>query len=176
VAKSDEELVSGTLNGTMSCFDELMIRYQKLCYKIAFSYVRDRHHALDIVQNSFMRAYRKLPTLMDGALFKAWIVRITYNESVSWQRRAVPEAELSLEQLESQPGQEAHVIHEERRRHLAQILEVLNPKHRLAIVLKYIEGLPVKEVARILQCSEGVVKNILYRSMKKLAAQAEKGV
>ena len=60
---------------------------------------------------------------------------------------------------------------------LRKSLVSLNPKHRLAVVLRYFEGMPVREIAAVLECSEGVAKNILFRSLKKmrdqLAASAE---
>ena len=119
---------------------------------------------MDITQNVFLAAFEKLHSVQQPDQFKSWLMRVTYNSSVSFSRsqRAEPHVALAEEQLPS----EDHPLD---RHMLGQYLDKLHPKHRLAVVLKYIEGYAVKEIAEVLECHETVVKNILYRSMRKMA-------
>ncbi|CAM2070488.1 Sigma-70 family RNA polymerase sigma factor [Sulfidibacter corallicola] len=176
---NDARLVEKARGGSLQAFDALMIRYQRTIVKIAMSFTRDADHALDISQNVFLKAYQKLDTLADPDRFKAWLMRMAYNESLSWQRGKsngdVLEPDESLEQkIPVEGGQEWAFQRADDRRMLLQLLDLLNPKYRLAVVLKYFEDCSIKDIATTLQCSEDVVKNMLYRSLKRMAGSARR--
>lgn len=167
----DGDLVRQTLKGSLEAFDQLMLRYQQLIYKIALGFARERDQAMDLTQTVFLKAFERLGSLSDQAQFKAWLIRITYNECIGWQRSQrfhEPLSEVS-HAVGLDPDQDTWLLEGESRGRLAQMLALLNPKHRLALVLKYLEGLPIREIATILQCSEGVVKNMLYRGIQRMA-------
>ncbi len=167
----DANLVRETLEGSLGAYDQLMLRYQKLVYKIALGFAGERDQALDLSQTVFLKAFERLDSLAEPGQFKAWLIRITYNECIGWQRsrRFYEPFDADLAADEAEADQDAGLLEIENRKKLGQMLGRLNPKHRLALVLKYLEGLSIREIAAILQCSEGVVKNMLYRSMQRLA-------
>ena len=167
---TDALLIENILDGKLEAFDELMVRYERLVYKIAYNFTKDREHALDITQAVFLKAYEKLAGVKDRNHFKAWVIRVTYNECVSWQRSQRNHDWLDEEATGlRKPNQELDITNRESREQLGGLLNRLNPKYRLAVVLKYFEGLPIREIAGVLECSEGSVKNMLYRSMRQMA-------
>ena len=170
----DRQLVEAILDGDMSAFDALMQRYERLVYRVAFSFSHERETALDVTQNVFLKVFRKLGSFRLEASFKTWLLRIAYNESINWarsQRRHV-EGRQDLEPIEislsSAPVQENALLDRERWRIVLDRIDRLNPRYRLALFLRYFNGLSVREVAEVLDCTEGVAKNVLFRSVRRL--------
>lgn len=170
---TDEALVSRAMEGEAKAFDELMIRYQRLCYRIAYNFCGTSDQAMDLVQDTFLSAFEHLHHLKDGSRFRAWILRITYNRGVLFKRK--PDRSIPLtDTVHTSPGdvQEQHLLASERRDKLAYMLNQLNPRQRMAVVLKYLEQWSIRDIAGVLQCSEDVVKNMLYRSVRRMAESA----
>ncbi len=170
---SDRELVGEARSGSAVAFERLMKRYERLVFKVAYCCAKDREHAMDITQNVFLKVHRQLPGLRGDDRFKGWLLRITYNESFNWirsQRRHEQREDLPQEELVDrfECGQEEQLVSRERRRILAQSILSLNPRQRLAVTLRYFEGMPIREIASVLRCTEGVAKNILFRSLRKM--------
>lgn len=171
----DEMLIEKTLAGSLECYDVLMQRYQKDVFAVARGYARSVDDSLDICQNVFLKAYRKLDSFAGRSSFKTWLVSIANREGLNWVRtrsRKSPAIVVDLEavQLPSEHDQEAAFLETERRQKVVDSLEVLNQRSRLAVILRYFRDMPIREVAVILDCSEGVVKNMLFRSVQKLRA------
>jgi RNA polymerase sigma-70 factor (ECF subfamily) len=169
---SDEELVREIRAGSTVAFAALMRRYERLVFTIAWSYVRQRESALDVSQDVFIRAYRKLHTLSGAGSFKAWLLRITHRECVNWLRRNSKyrnEEELTPDHHASgPPQQEAELLANERREQLLSELAELSPRQQLAVTLRYFESMSVGDIARVLETTEGTVKSILFRSLRKM--------
>ena len=171
--RTDRDLITETLGGRLQSFDELMQRYERLVYRVALLYGHSRENALDICQNAFLKAYRHLSTFRTEASFKTWLLRITYNEGMDWvrgQRRRRETGPLESEETGQveKAGQEARVLSREKRWLLIQRLNDLNPRYRLAVNLRYFKQMPLREIAAVLECSEGHVKSMLFRSVRKL--------
>jgi len=169
---SDEDLIAETRAGSHVAFEQLIRRYEKLVYRIAYSYARQPASALDISQDVFVKAFQKLEQYRGSGSFKGWLLRLAHNESANWvrgQRRYQDHDELTADNSPpSQPVQESELLAREQRRLLFAELRRLNPRQRLAVSLRYFERTPVREIAAMLECSEGVAKNILFRSLEKL--------
>jgi len=177
--KTDDALVAEARSGALGAFDQLMLRYQKLVCKVAMNYVRDRQSALDVTQNVFLKAYRNLSSVTAEGMFKPWLLRITYNESINWLRKRKRHEEhddLADHELATAPeaGQEALVSRREQQLRLLRGLESLNPKYRLAVALRYAEGMRIREIAGVMECSEGMVKSLLFRGIRRIRQQVEK--
>ena len=168
---SDQELIGEIRTGSAVAFERLMRRYEKLVYKVAYGLTGQRESALDVTQNVFLRVHSKFATFRAEGDLRNWVLRIAANESLNWNRaqRRHRASELSDELSEgATPPQEDLFNRRERWALIRDSLSALNPKHRLAVVLRYVEGMPVREIAAVLECSEGVAKNILFRSLKKM--------
>jgi RNA polymerase sigma-70 factor (ECF subfamily) len=172
--RSDTELVDAIRGGDLEAFDELMRRYERLVYRVAVSFVSTPENAFDVTQTVFLKAYRGLSGFRSEANLKTWLLRITHNESVNWLR-SVSGREAGHEQVdelaEVLPGrdsQESDLLARERRAELERAMGKLNERYRLAVVLRYFQGLDIAEISAVLGCSEGVTKNILFRSVRML--------
>jgi RNA polymerase sigma-70 factor (ECF subfamily) len=120
-----------------------------------------------------MKAYENLSSFKGKGSFKAWIAKIAYHEGINWSKknRHYEKSELFEETFMNQfdgISQEDELLAKENKAQLLQSLLSLNTKYRLAVVLRYFNEMPIKEIAKILKCSEGVVKNMLFRSLRQL--------
>lgn len=171
--KNDNGLIEEILEGNLSSFNTLMQKYERYVYTIAFGFGKNQDNAQDITQNVFTKVYQKLSSFRKESSFKSWIAKISYNEGVNWVRtnQKSMDHETFIEDntnLVLVISQEDEFLAKENKSALIRSLYALNTRHRLAVVLRYFEDQPIKEIASILDCSEGVVKNILFRSLKKL--------
>ena len=173
-------LVNEIKNSEQSAYDQLMQRYQNHVYHIAYNFTRSADDALDLSQTIFLKAYENLGKFRQESQFKTWLMRITYNEGQNWTRKNKNKLlHKDLESVERElPDQDSTLeddyLASENKTLLLRCLYELNTKYRLAVVLKYFEGYSIKEISDTLQCSEGVVKNMLFRSMQKLRSVIEK--
>jgi len=171
-------LIQDVINGNLGSFNTLMRKYEKYVYKIAYGFCKSQDNAFDIMQDVFIKVFQKLSTYRMESSFKAWIGRISYNEGINWVR-----ANRYSNKLEKLDGRNEMVmtsisledehLAKENKSALIKSLFTLNTKHRLAVVLRYFEDMPIREIAVTLGCSEGVVKNILFRSLRKLKANLQ---
>ena len=150
-----------------------MQRYQRDVFAVARGYARSREDARDICQNAFLKAYRKLHTFAGRSSFRTWLAAIANREGLNWvrsQSRKAPAAvaDGEVDSIASGEDHEARFLAAERRRLVVDKLHVLNQRSRTAVVLRYFQEMPIREVAAVLDCSEGVVRNMLFRSVRKL--------
>jgi RNA polymerase sigma-70 factor (ECF subfamily) len=171
--RTDRALIEESLAGRLESFDALMQRYERLVYRVSVLYGGNRENALDISQNTFLKCYRHLRAFRGDSAFKTWLLRIAYNEGLNWVRsrqRHGETEELDAEStpLPGAPAPERDLVAQERRTALMQKLDELNPRQRTAVTLRYFRQMPLREIADVLECSEGNVKNMLFRSVRKL--------
>jgi RNA polymerase sigma-70 factor (ECF subfamily) len=172
VDEGDHVLIEEVRAGSTGAFEEIMKRYQRLVYVTCFAYAGSREDALDITQNVFIKVFERAGSFRGSGSFKAWLLRIAHNEGLNWVRfraRRGDHDELTpMNSPEVAASQEADLVKQERSGLLREALLHLNPRQRQAVVLRYFEGTPTREIASILDCSEGTLKNILFRSLRKL--------
>jgi len=174
---ADDTLVSETLAGSHAAYEQLVARYERLVFKVAWSYARQRDGALDICQDVFVKAFRKLGTYRRGGAFRAWLMSLTHRECVDWLRgnrryRDWVDLDEAPEPV-CEPNQEDGLLADETRRGLLDRLDRLNPRQRQALTMRYFDRAPVREIADTLACTEGVARNILFRGLAKMRAEAK---
>ena len=169
----DEVLIRETLAGDLGSFDELM-RYDHLVFKIAYSFCGGRESAFDITQTVFLKAFDRLGTFRTESSFKTWLMRITYNEGINWTRSPRNRRDLheniepTSEAFSLAAGQESHLLLREQRLMIRRGLDLMNDRYRTAILLRYVHDMTISEIAGVLQCSETMAKNILFRGIRTL--------
>ncbi|MDH3744844.1 MAG: RNA polymerase sigma factor [Acidobacteriota bacterium] len=174
---TDSELIEEILGGRLDAYDELMGRYERHVYKTSWGFGGSHENAMDLSQAVFLKAYRRLGSFEGRSGFKTWLMKIAYNEGVSWlrsNRRHVQGRESfegdfgKLAAAPSTPDQEMQQLQKEQQRILLGGLGRLSRRYRTALVLRYLHGLSVREVASVLECSEGTAKNVLFRGVRNL--------
>ena len=177
---TDDILITESLAGSHAAFEELMRRYERLVFRVAWTYVRQRESALDICQDVFIKVHRGLGSYRGGdsdrSAFRAWVMSITHNESANCLRREKKhrdweeiDGDLSADARFASPAtQEAGLLEAERRDDLMRSLEILNPRQRQALTLRYFEKMSFRDIADTLDCSEGMARNIAFRGLEKL--------
>ena len=164
-------LVMEIRSGSAPAFEELMRRYRRLVYRIAYGFTRDADNAMEITQDTFLKVHERLGGWRGEGDVKNWIARIAANEAMNFNRSARRKDAGGLYPVlpESvEPTQHATLVRREAERALHSCLASLPPRQRLAVVLRYFQGLSAREIAAVLECSEETARNTLLRSLRRL--------
>jgi RNA polymerase sigma-70 factor (ECF subfamily) len=164
-------------DGDRDAFKTIVNLYQQKVFLLAYSFLRDREDALDIVQETFMKLYQKFDTFDSEGNFQAWLLQIAKNLSIDYyrkhySRRREMEVEKSVDELD--PAAEAassEGLTSDLRQAFSRCLQKLGERQRLIFVMKHYNGLQYKEIAEILHISVGTVKSLHFKAvqnMKKL--------
>ena len=171
---SDQALVSEIRSGSSVAFERLMRRYERLVYRVAYGFTRDVTSAMDVTQETFLKVYSRLDSWRGEGDLKNWIARIAANESLNLVRAQKRQPTAPLEDdlfLQTDPTQEQGINLLDTRETLHRSLETLNPRQRLAVILRYFRGMSPRQISTVLECSEGTTRNILFRSLRKLRSE-----
>ena len=169
----DTELIHASQNGDLDSFNELVRRYQKMAYNLAFRILGDTQAAEDATQEAFFSAWRNICQFRGGS-FKAWVLQITANACRDQLRRLKRRPVVPLESLpydppsDSSESPEDFAIRRDMGGHIQKGLTTLSHEQRMAIVLCDIQGLSYEEVAEAMGCSLGTVKSRLNRGRVRL--------
>jgi RNA polymerase sigma-70 factor, ECF subfamily len=179
----DEELLQRHLAGDENAFPELVQRYLRSVYNLAYRSTGNVMEAENIVQEAFARAYAALPRYQGQGAFKPWLLTITINLCRNWarhNRRAAPIAEAShtvedgepvdaLEQFpDPAPEPLETLLANENGQILARAVDELPLPYRQAILLRYVEGLSYEELAQALALPLNTVRTHLLRGKERL--------
>jgi RNA polymerase sigma-70 factor (ECF subfamily) len=182
---TDGQLVTESLGGDRKAFDQLINRYQRQAVAVSYRLLGNSHDALEVTQDSFIKAFTSLSTLQKPEAFGGWLMRIVSNLSLNFRRSRKTRSQLPLDDLlgpvDSNAGDAGgsewmarggdplrRLESEEMGRRLQVALSQLPEKQRLAIVMFTIEEMPQKEVAAALDCSVEAVKWHVFQGRKKL--------
>jgi RNA polymerase sigma-70 factor (ECF subfamily) len=180
---TDEELVARSQGGDLDSFNQLVRRWERPIYALAYRVIGREEEARDICQEAFLRAFRSLKGFKGQAKFSSWLYRITLNLCRDWIRRErrtpvmqAPEGidiiELAAEQGPSEPIEEL-VSRHDMGRAVARAMRTLSDEQRTAIILKEYQGLTFQEIADLLGCPLSTVKTRLYQGLTVLRRELE---
>ncbi|GMV94028.1 MAG: hypothetical protein AMXMBFR82_38060 [Candidatus Hydrogenedentota bacterium] len=173
---SDAEAIQAVRNGDKDRYAELVHRYQRMVYAIAWSRLGDRDLCEDAAQETFVKAYHYLMALRNPAKFPGWLARIAQNVSTSILRRRKRELDKRerwrLEQPETtsaiDTADDAPITET-----LRETLAELPAQHRECLALYYLEGKSVRDAAELLSISESTMKTRLHRARQALRGRLE---
>jgi RNA polymerase sigma-70 factor, ECF subfamily len=181
MASTDEELVARSRGGDLDSFNQLVLRWERPIYALAYRVIGREEDARDVAQETFLRAFRALSGFKGQAKFSSWLYRITLNLCRDWIRRErrapVAQAPEGVDLIElaseAEPVEsiEDLVARRELGRAVAKAMAMLPEEQRTAIVLKEYHGLTFQEIADLLDCPLSTVKTRLYQGLGVLRKQ-----
>ena len=185
MTRTDEELVATATAGDIDSFNQLVSRWERPIYALAYRTLGREEDARDVVQEAFLRAYRGLRGFKGQAKFSSWLYRITLNLCRDWIRRErrtpvvqVPEGvdpvDLADERVAPQESVEELVSRREMSQAVARAMAELPEEQRTAIMLKEYHGLTFQEIADMLDCPLSTVKTRLYQGLSVLRRRLER--
>jgi len=166
----DEKLIDRFLAGDVTGFDELVRRYQKMVYGLAYQFVRNHSDADEVAQKTFLAVYRKLSSFNRQSAFKTWIYRISVNLAKNQirDRNRHSGEEVSPRLADIKPSAEEVLRDSERDKLVSQAIRLLPEKQRQVVLLRVANELPYKEIAQILDCSESAAKVHFHYALQTL--------
>lgn len=167
VQHADGYLIACIQNGDLDALGELYEKYNTSVYRTALAITRDEKVAEDILQEAFLRVHAHAHKIDQTVPLGPWLYRVTVNLAYSWTRQVKRWLHSFQDILDrwASPTQwrpEVAVEDEEWQQILEQAIDALSPRHRVVIILHYLEELSLKEIAYIMQVPEGTVKSRLY--------------
>lgn len=173
--KTDEELAGLVQTGGQAELGELIRRYQNKLYYYVLRLMGDSEQALDVVQDSFIRAYKNIQSFDTSRRFSPWIYRIAHNLAVNQLKknsRSIAVNAPTLDWLEAHQVEIDDFIAKEERKELSadmiSLLELIRPDYKEVLVLYYFEEKSYQEISYIMQIPETTVGVWLKRAKAQL--------
>ena len=174
----DATLVDAARTGNTEAFETLVRHYQTRMVNFALAIVQDVGEAEDVAQETFLRAYRSLARFRGESSFKTWLYTIATNTARSTLDRRSRRERVSRQSLDDERlGLAADQVPDGlsdaestlvRRQAIDQALAMLSDEFRVAVVLRDVEGLDYKEIARVTGAPVGTVESRIFRARQRL--------
>ena len=177
----DMEKVRAAQSGDREAFDFLVEKYKDIVYAVAYRFAHDPDLALDLAQDSLIRAYRGIKSFKGRSSFSTWLYRVTMNTCIDYTRRkarsvdsqTVPEEVAEYVGVEpivarGPRSPDSQALSGELGEKIQEAVDALPEYHRSVFVLYEIEGMSYKEIAEVVGCSIGTVMSRLHYARKKL--------
>jgi len=175
------QLVTAARSGDVKSFEELYVIYHGKIYALARMILKNEANAEDVLQDTFITAWRKLNTLKEPATFSVWLQIIAKNLCNDQLRKKniaiLLDSEKDIENFDDEETEELlPAIYTERadlKERLGRIIDRLSDVQRQSIVLYYYNGLDVGEISEVMECGINTVKTRLYLARKTIRSEIE---
>lgn len=168
----ERRVVEQARNGDESAWRSLYETYADFVFRLAMRRLDSRDAAMDVVQETFIRASTAIESFRGDAAFKSWIARIAINEATNQIRREARRKEAPLEAVEAAPGAaegpDGEVVRKDMVARAFAFVRGLPDQQRDVLLLRTTEGLTYAEIARILGSTEGSVRVSYHHGLRKL--------
>jgi RNA polymerase sigma-70 factor (ECF subfamily) len=183
VSADDNTLVAQARAGDQQAFRQLVQRYQRKVYGVAFGMLHDVEDAMDVTQEAFIRVHRYLDRFKGSSSFFTWLYRITINLCIDHLRRQGKAQTVDYDDTVSHPEHESGgqllpwsmdtnpakaMDRKELREAIDRALSTLSAKHRAVILMREVEGLSYAEMATVMQCSKGTIMSRLFHARRRM--------
>jgi len=161
---TNDELAKRAIAGNEPAFLQVMQQYEDPMYRVAYSYMRNEHDAVEAMQELTYRSYRSIHTIKEPQYIRTWLTRILINichDMLRKQKREISSDLLVEQQLDDRCEQAIEI-------ELIDTLTSLSDEQREIIMMKYIEDRSNTEIAQSLNIPEGTVKSRLHYALRKL--------
>jgi RNA polymerase sigma-70 factor, ECF subfamily len=185
---SDSSLVAQAMSGSASAFEALVQRYQAIVHLVAYRQLGREDQVEDVAQETFVKAFLHLSELDDPARFKSWLLRITANLSLDTLRRRKhqgPSLDDTATFIAAEAAAAAHPKAEEGeatnraqagelRAQIVEAIYALPDEYQAPAAMRYLEGIPYREIARRLGLREEAVRKRIHRANQMLRVKLRK--
>ena len=169
----DLGLVKRAKSGDYQAFDLLVLKYQSRLISTAFKFVKDLQIAEDIVQDSFIKAFKALESFREDSSFYTWIYRITVNTSKNFLVSKKRKSELLNSDLSEEASYEIEPVETyspedllqatQLKKVITETIDQLGEDTRTALTLRELDGLSYEEIADVVNCPVGTVRSRIFR-------------
>ncbi len=172
----DQIIIKQVLSGDKNVFRYFIKTYQTLVYSVVITIVKNSHDAEEVIQNTFVRAYKALHTFKGDSKFSTWLFKIAVNESLKYIRKSKKNKfQQKVNTQESDYGPSfneavAKLNNEDIKAQVQNILKLMKPKEALVLNFNYLHELSIKEIAQSTGFSIPNVKVLLFRARKSFMA------
>jgi RNA polymerase sigma-70 factor (ECF subfamily) len=168
--QSDFEVIQRILGGETAAFEVLLRQHQQDIYRLTYRMTRNAEDAKDLAQETFVQAYRALGSFRGQSRFSTWLYRIAMNLCLNHLKSTAREdpAEVDDRQADARVNSLGLLLTDERDRAVAQAIEELPPQQKATLTLRVHQGLSHKEIAQVLECSEGTAKANYFHAVRAL--------
>src|SRR4051794_810971 len=179
---TDAAAVSRARAGDADAFRWLVDRHSHAIFRVAYRMTGNEHDADDVVQETFLRAYRQLERFEERANFGTWLHRIAVNCALDLlrargrhDRHTVRDEDDAMSRTieTADPQPDRLLMSAELQKHVVAALDRLSGNERTAFVLRHFEGMPVEEIGRTLGIQVNAAKHTIFRAVRKLRESLE---
>jgi len=184
--KEEELLIRKAQRGNLQAFENLVHRYDAKIMRLIFNMVNDIEDTKDLYQEVFIKVFKSIKQFRFQSEFYTWLYRIAINACINFRKRKTSHQHESLDDYLDENNSnwnivtvmenvnpEKHLINKELNDQIQQSIDKLSSQQRSVFVLKHYHGYKLSEIANILNCSEGTVKNYMFRAVQKLKKSLE---
>jgi RNA polymerase sigma-70 factor (ECF subfamily) len=172
----DAAAVARVREGDREAFRTLVERHGRSLFRLGYRMTGNEQDAEEVVQETFMRAYRRIGEFESRSSFATWIYRIASNYALDLIARRKPQESLTpdpedpqeVQLPSSDPGPDRLLYASEMQQKIAQAMADLSPAERTAFVLRHFEEKSIEEIAKVLNLRTGAAKNSVFRAVQKL--------
>jgi RNA polymerase sigma-70 factor (ECF subfamily) len=181
VSDPDADLVEAWRRGDEGAFPEIVRRHQRALFALVRRYLKNEDDSQDVVQLTFVRAFRALGDFRGGSQLRTWLYRIAVNVALNKLRDSKAQRTERLDEevyeagADGGPGALEGLLSAESSARLKLAVEELPPKQRLVLELRVFHDLPFKEVATIAECTENTAKVNFHHAVKRLREVMKRG-
>ncbi|VXB56141.1 RNA polymerase sigma (SigV) subunit [Bacillus sp. 349Y] len=169
--KKITDLVQKAQKGDEEAFLQLFQKYETDIYRMSYVYVKNQHDALDVVQETAYRSFKKIHTLQKPEYIKTWLIKIAMSCAVDLLRKEKKVVHMFPDYMDTIPSEDLDLPLS---MSLQDLLENINEEEKAIIIWRFYHGYTLKEISEIDGSPLGTVKSLLYRALGKLRKKARR--
>jgi len=186
MGNEEELLIRRAQRGNLKAFEDLVKKYDEKIMRMIFNLVNDVEDTRDIYQEVFLKAYQSIAKFRFASEFYTWLYRIAVNTCINFRKRKTIIQHDSLDnyldanndnwqihKTSENRNPEELLINKELSEQIQKSIDGLSAKQKSVFVLKHYQGYKLSEIAVIMNCSEGTIKNYMFRAVQKLKSSLQ---
>ncbi len=173
MVREDKDIVAECLSGNKQAFEQLVEKYSRRMYAVAYRFMRNQEDSRDVVQESFVAAYSALDRYDPSRKFVTWLLAITTNQALyrlrQRKKRDTTSVPLEEDRVTSGFTPEQEYEQKQQRKNIDTALASLSSSYRAVLVMRHFENLSYEKIAEVLNIPIGTVKTNIFRARRMFA-------